>query len=175
MPTNQVLFAGLLNLLILLPPIVAGSTITSPQCQVDLDFISSTAASNDIFQCFGTDPWFRPGHRAPIADCMCAVALLPADHDTRIFHYFGHLDGASLPVKKSYGKCAISFSIREGNEDISSWIALRVVAGDLLKACARGVMPMGSTGGNTTAGNEGKIVVKVGRHTLGGEAEVVLL
>ena len=154
----------LLPLLLIFELSTAAMILPQPKCDLNLGNTNKTSSTlTDNYECFKPNPWIGPGRRAPMSDCLCAVALLPAKQEFGIFHHRGALDGYSLPAKRLFGKCAVTVEIDDGINDWSSWIAIRVVAGDLIKACGRGLMPVGNTGGTTTAGDDRRLKVTVAR------------
>ena len=109
------------------------------------------------YQCY--EPHLRKDRRAKTIDCLRAAAFLPNLHEPGIFHrgdYFE--DPFSLPHTVIFKTCRIKFDLRFGRQDVSSWIALNLALRKILDACQ---FTIGGerTGGQTTAGNAGMIIL----------------
>ena len=85
------------------------------------------------------------------------------------FHLRGRLDSFSLPLFESSGSCLVSIGlVNAGVSERGTWDEVREEAANLLSTCARLVPWQCFVGGATTAGDNGKISVRLEYETARG-------
>ena len=111
----------------------------------------------DPYQCY--EPHLRKDRRAKTIDCLRAAAFLPNRYEPGVFHRGDDIeDPFTLPHTVTVKTCRIRFDLRFGRPDVSNWIALYLALRKILDACQ---ISLGGerTGGQTTAGSAGLIIV----------------
>ncbi len=63
----------------------------------------------------------------------------------------------------------MKIDLKFGRVDVSSWTAINIAAGKVMAACTIGYRDAATTGGETSAGNEDRIVISLGKaESMGG-------
>ena len=112
---------------------------------------------NDSYQCF--EAHLRKDRRAKTLDCLRAAAFLPNLHESGAFHRGGDPeDPFALPYNVVYGTCRVKIDVRFGRPDQSSWLVIYMALRKIIDACQFAIGGE-RTGGETTAGNGGRITI----------------
>ena len=113
---------------------------------------------NNNYQCY--EAGLIKDRRAKTIDCLKAAAFLPNLHDKGDFYRGSdHEDPFALPYVEVSGTCRVTIDLRFGRPDESSWIVINIAVKKILDACQ--LKPGGErTGGETTAGAGGRIIVR---------------
>ena len=132
-------------------PLVNTSSYSSLEI-LDID------ALNNNYQCYETH--LIKDRRAKTIDCLKAAAFLPNLHDVGTF-YRGTdpADPFALPYEEKSGTCRVKIDLKFGRPDQSSWIVINIALRKVIDAC-QFVVKGERTGGETTAGTDGRIIIR---------------
>lgn len=137
----------------------ASPILNIPQNLTSLENINVnvTNLSND-YQCY--EPHLFKDRRAKTMDCIRAAAFLPNLHDVTTFHRGNNPeDSYALPYTEVSGTCRVKIDLKYGRADQSTWLVIKMALRfDIIDTCQ---LAMGGerTGGQTTAGSGGRIVI----------------
>ncbi len=110
--------------------------------------------------------------RGKLGDCAHAIAFLPNYHEAGTFYRSpnpSNADPFALPRTEVYKSCQVKIDLKFGRVDVSSWTAINIAAGKVMAACTIGYRDAATTGGETIAGNEDRIVISLGKaESMGG-------
>ena len=113
---------------------------------------------NNPYQCY--EAHLGRDRRAKTIDCLRAAAFLPNLHDPGDFHRGTDLeDPFALPYDVTHGTCRVKIDVRFGRPDRSSWIVINIALRKIIDAC-QFVIGGERTGGETTAGTDGRIIIR---------------
>lgn len=146
----------------------ASTSPTPPTLTLNQPDLASNLTTNPLgnpFECWNAALYHS--RRASLSDCASAIALLPNLDAHHVFTvgFAPNVDPYTLPRIHTFGHCQVSITMASrDSRDESSWAAINVAALKVVQACAMGYGPNARTGGETTAGTEGRIRVDV-EHT----------
>ena len=122
---------------------------------------TSTTILGEPYKCFEMH-FIRTDRRANRRDCHRAVGSLPNIHTPGIFHRAqSQMDPFAMPRIKTSGSCRVTIDVQFGRPDESTWQSVGMAIDKVINACAFGYGQGASTGGETTAGSEGRIMITV--------------
>lgn len=141
-----------------------GSILASPalpllnidQNSTALNIFNLTDLNND-YQCY--EAHLLNDRRAKTIDCLRAALFLPNLHEEGTFHRGSNpQDLYALPKIQVFQTCRVQIDLKFGRADKSTWLAIHMALRGVIDAC-QFKMSGGRTGGQTTAGNAGRITI----------------
>jgi hypothetical protein len=119
--------------------------------------VNITSLSTD-FQCY--EPHIFTDRRAKTLDCIRAAASFPNFYDVNTFHKGSNpSDPYAVPISQVSGTCRVGIDLKYGRADQSTWLSIKMALRfDIIDNCQLD-MSGGRTGGQTTAGSGGRIII----------------
>ena len=139
---------------------VHNATSDTPEARDELE-VPSTLGT--LYTCYPYKTF--KSKRVDSRECYAAALNLPSLIEITKFHKGGNEDPYKLSKRYSAGLCTIKIDI-DGDVDVSSWALIAQRAGFVIAACQGGIktsIPYLASGGEFRMGENGKIVVTVGR------------